>query len=189
MSRIYEICIENDRSKEVHIFRTSPSTPFRKVVKAYSCQVMMCDFCFEFYLGDRLIADSNYYDSMEEIIQGTKFYRSSGEIRVKAIMGDLVDRLRKSHYFYFPIKEYRLGSVLDEVMIFKAKRSTVFSRIGDAYSRRKGGGRFVFLWNGFEIDNERSAVDIFQDMMLVQREENRDVFITAILEEHYVRDE
>lgn len=69
----------------------------------------------------------------------------------------------------------------------KAKPSLPCSKIAEAYRRHKG-GRSVFLLNGFVIKNESTAVQIFQDI-LVQRKQSDYLFITAILEEHYVRKE
>ncbi|GFH52663.1 predicted protein [Chaetoceros tenuissimus] len=180
--RTYLIRIECDRYMALYLFRILPSTPFRKVAKAY--REMMCEDRFKFYLGDHLIADND--DSIEEIIQGTAFFRSRGEIRVKAILDQDV-----GHYFYFLIKEYRLGLGLEDLSTakaVKAKPSELFSKIADAFCKRKG-GRFVFLLNGFEIDDKKTAVQIFQDMLVQRKENEYDVFITAILEENYVRDE
>ena len=181
--RTYDIWIENDRYTADHIFRILPSTSFRKVARAY-CD-LICDDRFNFYLGDYLIADND--KSIEEIIRGTPFFKSSGQfLRVKAILNH-----DEAHHFYFLIREYQLGLGLEDLTTAKAgkaKPSELFSKVANAFCRRKG-GRFVFLLNGVEIDNERRAVQIFQDMLARQCKKNDDVFITAIREEHYVRDE
>lgn len=180
--RTYDILIENDRYTADHIFRILPSTPFRKVARAY-CD-LICDDRFKFYLGDHLIANND--KSIEEIIRGTPFFKSSGQIRVKAILNH-----DEAHHFYFLIREYQLGLGLEDITTakaVKAKPSELFSKVAGAFCRRKG-DRFVFLLNGVEIDNERRAVQIFQDMLVRQRKENQYVFITAIRGDHYVRDE
>lgn len=178
--RKYDVRIENDFYTADHIFRIFPTTPFSKVAKEYRKQ--MHQDPFKFYVGDYLIPENDA--SIEEIIEGTTYFRSKIEIRVKAILDH-----DQEHGLYFLIREYQLGLGLglEGSVVVKAKSSELFSKVADAYCSRRG-YRFVFLWNGAEIDDERTSIQIFQDV-LIQRGENEYAFITAILEEHYVRDE